>query len=99
GRGDGAAAGRRPTGLLAAGLLDHHQRGEQFADVVGQFWVAPDVLGQRRPLAAAVAGQELLGPLIDGVTAPNLLAHGDLTSPLPRAGPPGEGGGPPRGGG
>ena len=48
-------------------LLHHHQGGEQVADLVGQVRVGGRVLGQRRPLAPAEPGHELLGELLDRV--------------------------------
>ena len=70
GRAGGPCAGRGPARPRAAGLggraahraqlLDFDQRGEQLADLVGQRGVAPDVLGQRRPLSVAETRQERL---------------------------------------
>src|SRR5262249_30829803 len=68
-------AGRvAPRGLE---LFHHDQGGEQAADLVGEFRVAPDVFAQRRPLAPAVAGDDLLGHPVERVAIPGRVrGHG-----------------------
>ncbi len=56
----------------AVGLLHLDQRREQLADVVGQVRVAVDVFLERGAFAAAVAGGEFLGQLIEQVILPRL---------------------------
>ena len=56
-------SGQRARLAVGGDLLHHDQRGEQIADLVGVLRVAGDEFGERRPLAPAVALDELLGQL------------------------------------
>ncbi len=55
----GQRAGRA-AGALAE-VFHHHERREELADLVGEVGVALDVFVKRRPLAAPLAVEELLG--------------------------------------
>ena len=52
------------------------ERREQVADLVGQLGVALGVFAERRPLAAALAVEELLGQHLDGVALVAGPGHG-----------------------
>ncbi len=57
-------------------LLDHHQRGEQLADLFGQLGVAGGIFLDTRPLAGPVPRQERLGDDLEGVAINGWLAPG-----------------------
>src|SRR5207248_2463325 len=71
-------ARRRPrvVGRVGADPLQGEQGGEQGPDAVGPLRVAVGVLGDGRPLAAAVAGDELLGEPLDRVAVGGRVGHG-----------------------
>jgi hypothetical protein len=64
---------RHPVHRFAAvllRLLNVGQSGEYLTDVVGQVRMTVDVLLQRRPLAAPVALDELLGEVVEQLNVP-----------------------------
>ena len=81
--GPGGVPGGRGAGV---GLLHHDQHREDVADAVGQLRVPVGVLGQRGPLAAAVARDELLGELADRVGRGNSRRSWPDLLPVPRPG-------------
>jgi hypothetical protein len=62
-----ARAGRRLRDVFRtrSQALQHDERRKQLADLVGELRMRGDVLGERRPLAATIAREELIGQIID----------------------------------
>jgi hypothetical protein len=63
---DGRSGGTRFC-QFRSGLLHGYQSGQEFADLVGQFGIALDVLAHGRTLAGPIALQEGLRDLVEGV--------------------------------
>ena len=63
---DGNAAGG-VVGAVGAEVLHADQYREDLADLVGEFGVAPAVFLERRPFAAALTPEEVVGHRLDGV--------------------------------
>jgi hypothetical protein len=70
-------------------LLDGDQGREELADLLGQLRVALGLFRQAGPLAAAVAGGELLGQPIEQVV-PSRVVQRHGSEALPAIGPPGQ---------
>src|SRR5262249_37840856 len=74
---DGPRKTTRPFHSLWPNALHQYQAGEQVANLVSQFRSAADVLAERRPLAAAIAFDELFGELIERIDLGAGVGHGD----------------------